>query len=100
MRTNRDSGFPYLIIGVGFGLLAGILWSSRSRIQWDQLRQGTRDGLDYLSREGEKLRISADELAGKTKEWLMHFSKSLHRETKQGGNANSADSLGFVSTER
>jgi hypothetical protein len=95
MRTNRESGFPYLVIGVGFGLLAAILWSSRSRIQWDQLRQGTQDGLDYLSREGEKLRASADELAGRTKEWLTHFSKSLHRETKQGGNTNSGDSPKF-----
>ena len=96
MRTNRDSGFPYLIIGVGFGLLAGgILWSTRGRIpNWGQVWQGTRDGLDYLSGEGEKVRASADEFVGKTKEWLTRFNTSL-RGTAQRGNTNSGESPGL-----
>lgn len=95
MRVTRESGIPFLIIGVGLGLVAGLLWASRSRFEsWDQMRHGASDGLDYLSKEGEKVRASADELVGKTREWIARFGQSL-RGAKHRRNANSGESPEF-----
>jgi hypothetical protein len=77
MRTSRETGIPYLIIGVGLGLVAGVLLASRSQADWEQFRRGANDSLDYLTREGEKVRAGADEFVGKTKEWLTRIGKSL-----------------------
>jgi len=95
MRTTRETGIPYLIIGVGLGLVAGVLLAARSKTEsWEQFRRGARDSLDYLSREGEKVRAGADEFVGKTKEWLMHIGKSL-RGARDSEKANSGESSSF-----
>jgi hypothetical protein len=95
MRTTRETGIPYLMIGVGLGLVAGVLLASRSRTEtWEQFRRGASDSLDYLSREGEKVRAGADEFVGKTKEWLTRIGKSL-RGARDSEKANSGASPSF-----
>jgi hypothetical protein len=95
MKTTRDTGISYLIVGVGLGLLAGALLALRSQAEtWEQFRRGASDSFDYLTREGEKVRASADEFMGKTKEWLTRIGNSL-RSAKDGGKANSGESPSF-----
>jgi hypothetical protein len=94
MRSKSDAGMSYLFIGVGLGVLAGFLLASRSRPEtWEELRRGAGEGLDYLSREGEKVHASADEFVGKTRDWLARIGKSLY--AAKGRNANSGESPAF-----
>ena len=71
MRTNHENGVTYLVIGVGLGLLAGLLWAPRRGQEMrEELRRGADSGLDYLTEEAEKLRTEADRLFGKLKDRL------------------------------
>jgi hypothetical protein len=87
MRPKSDAGISYLIIGVGLGLVAGFLLARSRPETWEELRHGASDGLDYLSRESEKVRAGADEFVGKTKGWLARIGNSL-RGVKRGEKAN------------
>jgi len=57
MRATQEHGFPFLIIGVGLGLLVGFLWAPRAGNETrDELRRGADEGLDVLTKEAEKVR--------------------------------------------
>jgi hypothetical protein len=86
MRTKKDPGIPYLVIGVGLGLAVGFLLARSRAETWEELHRGASDGLDYLSRESEKVRAGADEFVGKTKEWLARIGNSL-RSARRGEKA-------------
>jgi hypothetical protein len=86
MRTKSDAVIPYLVIGVGFGLVVGFLLARSRAETWEELRRGASDGLDYLSRESEKVRAGADEFVGKAKQWLGHVGNSL-RGARRGEKA-------------
>lgn len=75
MRTTHENGFTYLVIGVGLGLLAGLLWAPRRGQEMrEELRHGADTGLDYLAEETEKLRTEANHWFGKLKErWRSKF---------------------------
>lgn len=61
MRATQEHGFPYWIIGVGLGLLAGFLWAPRAGKEMrGELRRGAAEGLDVLNQEAEKVRAGAD----------------------------------------
>lgn len=93
MRTKSDAGIPYLVIGVGLGVVVGFLLARSRAETWEELRRGANDSLDYLSRESEKVRDGADEFVGKTKQWLGRIGNSL-RGAKRGEKAN-GESLSF-----
>lgn len=80
MRTTHENGFTYLVIGVGLGLLAGLLWAPRRGQEMrEELRRGADTGLDYLTEEAEKLRTEADRWFGKLKErWSSKFRGRSH----------------------
>jgi hypothetical protein len=87
MRTKDDAGIPYLVIGVGLGLVVGFLLGRSRPETWEELRRGASDGLDYLSRESEKVHAGADEFVGKAKRWFGHIGNSL-RGARRGEKAN------------
>jgi hypothetical protein len=93
MRTKNDAGIPYLVIGVGLGLVAGFLLARSRAETWEELRHGASDGLDYLSRESEKVRAGADEVVGKAKQWFGRIGNSLRgrRGEKANGESPSFD---------
>jgi hypothetical protein len=93
MRTKNDVGVPYLVIGVGLGLVVGFLLARSQPETWEELRHGASDGLDYLSRESEKVRAGADEFVGKAKQWFGHIGNSL-RGARRGEKGN-GESLSF-----
>jgi len=71
MRTTIDQGFPYLVVGIGLGLLAGLLWAPRAGHEMrDELRRGADDGLKFLNQEGNKVRAGADRWFGKISEYF------------------------------
>jgi gas vesicle protein len=60
MKTNHESGVTYLVIGLGLGLLAGLLWAPRRGHEMrEELRRGAGSGLGYLNEEADKLRAEA-----------------------------------------
>ena len=87
MRTKNDAGIPYLVIGVGLGLVVGFLLARSRAETWEELRRRASDGLDYLSRESEKVRAGGDEFAGKAKQWFGRIGHSL-RGARRGEKAN------------
>jgi hypothetical protein len=87
MKTKNDAGITYLIIGLGLGLVSGFLLARSRAETWEELRRGASDGLDYLSRESEKVRTGTDEFVGKAKQWFGHIGDSL-RAARRGWKAN------------
>jgi len=69
MRATQTQG--YLIIGVGLGLLAGILWAPRAgKATREELRRGADKRLDVLTTKTEKVRARAGHWLGRIKEYF------------------------------
>jgi gas vesicle protein len=69
LRKIQEPGFPYLVVGIGIGLLAGFLWAPRpGKEMREGLRRGADDGLDYLNKETEKIRAGAEHWSAKIRE--------------------------------
>ena len=69
MRNESENGITYLVIGLGLGLLAGLLWAPRRGDETrEELRRGAGSGLDFLTDEGDKLRTEAHRWLDKLKE--------------------------------
>jgi len=84
MKKIQEPGFPYLVIGLGLGLMAGLLWAPRpGREMREELRRGADGGLDYLNKETEKIRAGAGHWFAKIRE---HFGgcKPSEREASAG----------------
>jgi gas vesicle protein len=89
MRTTHENGFTYLVIGIGLGLLAGLLWAPRRGQEMrEELRRGADTGLDYLTEEAEKLRTEADRWFGKLKE---RWSSKLRGRSQHGNSFGTAE---------
>ena len=71
MRATQEHGFPYLIIGVGLGLLAGLLWAPHAGKETrDELRRGADEGLDILTKEAEKVGAGAGRWFARVEEYF------------------------------
>ena len=71
MKTNGEFKFPYFLIAIGIGTIAGLLFAPRSgeKIR-KSLRERTNKGLDYLNQQAGKLRESAEGMVEKGKEFI------------------------------
>jgi gas vesicle protein len=70
-RDEAFSRFPYLLIGIGVGMVAGLLLAPRSggELRQDVRRRAT-EGLDYINQQAEKFRDSTNKVVNKGKEWI------------------------------
>jgi len=69
LTKTQTHGLPYLVIGIGLGLLAGFLWAPRPGKEIrEELRRGADDGLDYLNKETENIRAGAEHWFAKIRE--------------------------------
>jgi len=69
MRTDDDSKFSFLLIGLGLGAIAGLLFAPRSGEETRKyLRERSTKGLDTLNQQAGKLRESAEGMVQKGKE--------------------------------
>ena len=73
MRTNGESRFSLLLIGLGLGafgaLMAALLARKETR---ESLRERSSGALDYLSQQSNKLRETSEAIVEKGKELLSH----------------------------
>ncbi|MGE5307284.1 MAG: YtxH domain-containing protein [Alphaproteobacteria bacterium] len=59
--TNGESKFPYFLVGIGLGAIAGLLFAPRAGEETRKyLRERSAKGLDTLNRQAEKLRESTE----------------------------------------
>jgi gas vesicle protein len=72
MKTSTESGITYLVIGLGLGLMAGLLWAPRRGQEMrEELRHGANSCLDYLTEEADRLRAGGNR-------WLSRIKERLH----------------------
>jgi gas vesicle protein len=69
MITHGESNFPYFLVGMGLGAIAGLLFAPRSGEETRKyLRERSTKGLNTLNQQAAKLRESADKIVKKGKE--------------------------------
>ena len=85
MRTNsNEANLSYLVIGVGLGLLAGLLWAPRADTETRRhMRRGANDGLDFLATEAEKFGAGADRWIASSKSLLEQLRAWVSRARKR-----------------
>jgi len=82
-RDDEFSSIPYLLIGIGIGMIAGVLLAPRSgeEIRRD-VRRSANEGLDYLNQQADKVRDRAGNVVTKGKEWIARQSDSVQSATE------------------
>jgi gas vesicle protein len=69
MIPNGESKFPYFLLGIGLGAVAGLLLAPRAGEETRKyLRERGTRGLDTLNQKAGKLRESAEGIVQKGKE--------------------------------
>ena len=77
-RNDEFSSFPYLLIGIGIGMVPGLLLAPRSGEDMrEDIRRRTHEGMDYLNQQADKLRDGAEKVVSKGKEWLGKQSEAI-----------------------
>jgi gas vesicle protein len=85
MKTNsNEANLSYLVIGVGLGLIAGLLWAPRAGTEMrQQMRRGANDSFDYLATEAEKFGVGADRWIASSKNLLEQLRAWVSRARKR-----------------
>jgi gas vesicle protein len=82
MKTNDESRFPYFLVGMGLGVVAGLLFAPRSGEETRRyLRERRNKGLDTLNRQAGKLRESAEAVVEKGKKFMGRQCDSVDTDT-------------------
>jgi gas vesicle protein len=82
-RNDEFSSFPYLLIGIGIGMVAGLLLAPRSGEDMrEDIRRRTHEGMDYLNQQADKLRDGAEKVVSKGKEWIGRSSESIESDVE------------------
>jgi gas vesicle protein len=77
-RDDEFTSFPYLLIGIGVGMVAGLLLAPRSGEEMrEDVRRHANEGLDYLNQQADKLRGGAEKAVTKGKEWMSRQTESV-----------------------
>jgi len=77
-RNDEFSSFPYLLIGIGIGMVAGLLLAPRSGEDMrEDIRRRTHEGMDYLNQQADKLRDGVEKVVTKGKEWIGRQTESI-----------------------
>lgn len=73
MRTNGESKFPFLLIGLGLAAIGALMAALLARKETRKLlRQRSSEALDYLSQQRNRLRETSEAIVEKGKELLRH----------------------------
>jgi gas vesicle protein len=83
MRTNGESKFSFLLIGLVLGAIGGLMAALLARKETRQLlrERGTKT-LDYLDQQGKKLRQRTEGIVEKGKELISHRRCSVDATTE------------------
>jgi gas vesicle protein len=83
MRTNGESKFSFLLIGLGLGAIGGLLAALLARKETrESLRESSTKTLDYLNQQGKKLRGITEGIVDKGKELMSHCCGSVDATTE------------------
>jgi hypothetical protein len=83
VSTNREFRISELMIGIGLGLLAGLLWASRADEDTrKEVRRRTNEGVGYLNQQAERLRGGADKFVAAAKQWIRGYGDPGQSETE------------------
>jgi gas vesicle protein len=83
MRTNGESKFSFLLIGLGLGAISGLIAALLARKETrDLLRERSTDAFDYLSQKGKHLRETTEGIVDKGKELMSHRCCSVDATTE------------------
>jgi gas vesicle protein len=83
LRNDEFSSLPYLLIGIGIGMVAGLLLAPRSGEEMrEDIRRRTHEGMDYLNQHADKLRDGAEKVVSKGKEWIGRSSESIESDVE------------------
>ena len=73
MRTNDESRFSLLLIGLGLGAIGALVAALLARKETRELlRERSTEALDYLGQQTNKLRETSEAIVEKGKELLSH----------------------------
>ena len=83
MITNGESKFPYFLVGMGLGVIAGLLFAPRSGEETRKyLRERSTKGLDTLNQQAGKLRESAEAVVEKGRKFMGRQCDSVDTDTE------------------
>jgi gas vesicle protein len=83
MKTNSESKFSYLLIGLGLGAIGGLMAALLGRKETRELlRERSRKTLDYLNQQGKKLRETTEGVVEKGKKLVRHRRGSVDATTE------------------
>ena len=83
MRTNSESKFSFLLVGLGLGAIGGLMAALLARKETrDLLRDRGTKTLDYLNQQGKKLRETAEGVVERGKELISHRCCSVDATTE------------------
>ena len=73
MRTNDESKFSFLLIGLGLGAIGGLMAALLARKETrDLVAERSRKAVDYLNQQAKKLRETSEGIVEKGKELMSH----------------------------
>jgi gas vesicle protein len=94
MKTNDESKFSFLVIGLGLGAVGGLMAALLARKETRELlRERSRKTVDYLNQQGKKLRETTEGVVTKGKEFVSHRCCSGDAAT-QGHQEERRETLG------
>ena len=83
MKTNGESKFSYLLIGLGLGTIGGLMAAQLARKETRKsLRERSRKTLDYLNQQGKKLRETTEGVVEKGKQLVSQRCCSVDAATE------------------
>ena len=89
MRTNDESKFSFLLIGLGLGAIGGLMAALLARKETrDLLRERGTGTLDYLNQQGKKLRETSEGIVAKGKELISQRCCSTDAATEAENQAH------------
>jgi gas vesicle protein len=92
MKTNGESKFSYLLIGLGLGAIGGLMFALLARKETrESLRESSSKALDYLNQQGKKVRETTEGIVEKGKALVGHCCGSVDATTKDEQQAYQAE---------
>jgi len=89
MRTNGESKFSFLLIGLGLGAIGGLMAALLARKETrDLLRERSSKTVDYLNQKGKKLRETTEGIVEKGKELMSDRRCSVDATTEAENQAH------------
>ncbi len=92
MKTNGESKFSYLLIGLVLGAIGGLMFALLARKETrESVRESSSKTLDYLNQQGKKLREITEGVVKKGKELMSHRCGSVDATTEEEKQSSQAE---------